>query len=281
MPREKRNPPWGLSRFNYWNYSGIAPQESDEVHTFSPTWANEHSHHLSKEQFSVHVAGRRCGVAGCQLDDKLIRIKDQKRRRFLALRRYVGTDRLWQQDPTTQTVLKGLRQCEREEVRALEQSIRGQIKRRDWFRLLKDIARDQTIFEEIIAQKSSSAEDLEEIGQRYDLTEHQMRDIYRAYSRQRQRLLGNITSRDVRRVLTAKGMSLAPLNRPIIPRTKPVEDDKPRPMFDRSGTLIDYDQCGEEIDRDKAVDRERGFQYAGHSRSRRVIAEGSCSASPL
>ncbi len=130
MPRQERHPPWRLGRFNYWHFSGIAPQESDEVHTFSPTWANEHSHRLSKEQFSAHVAGRRCGVAGCQLDDKLIRTKDQKRRRFLALRRYVETDRLWQQDCTVQAVLKKLPASERRQIEALERAIRRKIKQR-------------------------------------------------------------------------------------------------------------------------------------------------------
>ncbi len=100
------------------------------MRTFSPPWVREHSYRLSKEQFSAHVAGRRCGVAGCQLHDKLIRIRDQKRRRFLALRRYVQTDRLWQQDRTAQAALKKLPASERRQIEALERAIRRKIKQR-------------------------------------------------------------------------------------------------------------------------------------------------------
>ncbi len=249
LPRQDQKPPWRLGRFNYWNFSGIAPQESDEVHTFSPTWVREHSHRLSKEQFSAHVAGRRCEVAGCRLDDKLTRIRDQQRRTLLALRRYVQTDRLWQQDRTAQAVLRKLQASERPQIEALERAIRRKIKQRDWFPLLKDIARDQKVFQGIITGRLSS-QHLTAIGRRYDLTEAVVMKIYRPYSRQRQYLLGNITSHTVRKVLATKHMSLAPLSRPIIPRKTGVEDDKPRPMFDKRGKLIDYDDCGEDLHKD-------------------------------
>lgn len=98
------------------------------------------------------------------------------------------------------------------------------------------------------------------------MSEGAVRDIYRAYSAQRQLLLGEIKSYRVRNALADRSISPNPISRPTIPRRQaPIDrdDTESRPYFDGEGRVVDYDTVGAEI---PAEQREQMvFHWFAHS----------------
>jgi len=125
------------------------------------------------------------------------------------------------QDREAQKVYKALASQQKKAIDAENRKVWGHIKRRDWAKLLKQIAADQRMFEQTITEKRSGA-----------LSEAERR-VYRPYSHQRQYLLANVTSRRVKQVLDKKGVKIHQLDRPIIPRREPVQGNMARRMFEK------------------------------------------------
>lgn len=250
MPRQKNPLPSRAGRFTYWNIAGICPQPPDELCTFAPTWVQNHSRELSQKAFRQHLQGSSCNEPGCSLDTQLQQASPADWP-FLALRRYVQSDKLWKQDAQAQKELKTLSAQEKKLINGLHAKTWSRRAQASWGKLLKQIATDQISFEEIITQKLSGS-----------MTEAE-RSRYKPYSRQRQYLLGNNTSLPLKQVLHQRGKSISQLSRPTIPRRNPLDSTITRSMFDSKGELIDYDQQGTLIDQD--IREQQVFHWFGHA----------------
>lgn len=263
MPRQNRKPLLGITRFNYWQYletvSTHPPvsRKSKKKVSLSKLYAS--SRNLSRKQFCAHLNLQPCNISGCQLDRRLNEENDQEQRRFLSLQRYVESDRLWKQDEAAQTVRASLSHKNQKKIDDLDSKINRAFSKQTWLPLLTHIARDQRVFERIIAEKLSGK--LEEAGALFDLSEAQTRSIYRVYGQMRQQLFGKITNRKVLNMCKRKGRE--PKRPPEIPRTRELDNESSWPMFGCDGQLIDYGQQGEPIDsstRDQMV-----FHWFGHA----------------
>lgn len=242
VPRQTRKVPWRLTRFNYWNVAGIRPQDADETVTLSPAWVRSHSHELCRRQFLAHLNGRSCGVVGCRMDRRLGKL-DRDHRTSLALSYYIRSDRLWAQDRAAHRALRALPQTLRRDVERLDREIEGH-RSRTGPELLKEIARDQLIFETITGERLSGQ--LDKVGERFKLGEAAVRGIYRNYSRQLHLLLGDIRGR-ARELLAQRGLPTS-LSDPVIPRKRVVatrvsrREMVPRLLIDREERVVSMEQ---------------------------------------
>lgn len=242
MPRQTRKRPWRLTRFNYWNVAGIRPQEPDEAKTFAPSDVRHEGQELCRRQFLAHLYGQACGVARCGLDGGLGQL-DRDHRTHRALSYYIRSDRLWAQEQAAHRALRALPPNLRRDVERLSREIEGR-RTRSGRELLKEIARDQHIFETITRERLSGQ--LETVGERFKLGEVAVRGIYRNYSPQLRLLLGDIRGR-AGEFLAEKGRPTS-LTDPIIPRKRVVatrvtrRETLPRLLFDREGRVVSMKQ---------------------------------------
>lgn len=261
MPRQTKKIPARLHRFNYWRFVEFAPRPADELAMFSTGRIVEEAKTLTWEQFEKHREGQPCRVPGCAFDRLLLNGPPAAEHAYQALRHLVQSKSEWKQDKRSQCILKELPPQQRAYLEQLHEKTWGGYRRDRWDQLLKRIAKDQILFQEMLML--NARQKMEEVffamTDRYGMPDETARDIYRAYSAQRQLLLGEVTSPRVKRAILKRERTLSPISRPPIPRKREHDqqsDQEEKSFFDSGGSVIDYDNDGEEIspeDRDKMV----------------------------
>lgn len=194
MPRQRRHLPLGITRFNYWDYTRIAPRPSSPAGVPDPeTDLGAVAHDRMRSRFLAHRDGRACGERRCLVEQAIKR--DPSQRPFLALSDYVETDWLWQQDPEAQRVVKGLTRTQLKKIGELHRRM-SRRKRRAWGTLIQEIERDQAVFRALILDEGLrrvvNRRDLEGsiVIARHRMSVGQAKRIWSEYHRQGLKLLG-------------------------------------------------------------------------------------------
>lgn len=142
MPRQHRQLPRGITRFNYWGYAFAFPEAASSPRPTSTAQLEQAARVESASRFRRHLAGL-CGVPGCVADEEIAeRPKDC---RAIALLSYIEGDSQWYQDAEAQRVLKGLPADLRARLRESD-AAKWRQRRRRLDGLAKIVERDQTVF---------------------------------------------------------------------------------------------------------------------------------------
>jgi hypothetical protein len=221
MSRQPRPLPARVGRLNYWSYEFAHPEATKDP---PPPSASRTAHAKILNTFrqirdDVGVAKR----YHPRFQEDLMRMGiDDPTPALLALAYYLTTDRLWSQDHEAMTLLT---QQPPEFQRLLRTWARGVWRRRtpgSWDTLLRTIARDQALFQEICSVGPTRAglvatqwQDGSPIWKKYGVSEADAQRVYRAYHRKMSELLGRgvIVSKVVRAAFRARGID--------VPRIRP------------------------------------------------------------
>jgi hypothetical protein len=185
-----------VGRFNYWSYEFARPEATKLPHAPS---AGRIAHARIRKTF--RKIRDDAGVAEQyrpRFQEDLIRVGiGHPAPAILALAYYLTTDRLWTQDCEAWTLLA--QQLPEVQV-ALRTWARGVWRRRttgSWDGLLRTIARDQALFQEISSLGPTQAGlvctqwlDVPPIWKKYGVSEAVAQRVYRAYYREMSTLLG-------------------------------------------------------------------------------------------
>jgi hypothetical protein len=192
MPRQNRLIPQGINRFNYWEYATVRPRVQRPAYVL-PTSA----HANIQRQFHAVWHG---SDEGAKLEIQLIYGKDSDKLRdrpFLALQYYAEHDKLWEQDPDAQRLLKELSPPKRQKIESLTRKWHVR-KKLDWRQLLETIATDQAFFRELIILGPTEAGLIDTkrrvtqplLHERFNLSMSSANRVYRHYNKQLRKCLG-------------------------------------------------------------------------------------------
>jgi hypothetical protein len=142
LPRQQRQLPRGINRFNYWAYAFAFPEAAASPRPASAWQLETAARDAMRARFRCHLAGS-CGAVGCVADSRIARRPNA--RLSIALVYYIDTDSLWSQDAEAQRVLKGLPAGVRVRLRKRD-AAKWRQRRRGLEGLLEKIKRDQLVF---------------------------------------------------------------------------------------------------------------------------------------
>lgn len=158
MPRASRRVPEGMNRFNYWNYDLAVPRQP--VSSTRPP-LGQAAHEYCRDEFRSMLVGRskepvpivakRRTLLKCHLG------RFVSNQQAFALGFYIECDKLWQQDRHAWQVMQTLPPGVQRKLSALERKRWHYQTRWTWPVLLQSIARDQEIFQQVLAIRPAGA----------------------------------------------------------------------------------------------------------------------------
>jgi len=158
MPRPSRRVPEGMNRFNYWIYDVTFPRH--RVPFPKPSIGHE-AHEYCRDEFRAMLAGRSTEPALIIAEFRNFLKRHLGRfvsdPRVFALGFYIKYDKLWQQDGHAQRVMKALPVRVQRKLLAFDRRRWVYQSRWTWPVLLQSIARDQEVFQQVLAIRPRGA----------------------------------------------------------------------------------------------------------------------------